>query len=398
MGLLNEKRVHLYPRLFFIIYLAIYSYTIFAGSGLLDANGKPIGSDFVQFWAASKMALSGEASEIYNHTRVFLVEEAVTGKFYPLPFHYPPIMLLMILPLALLPYLVSLAAWLGVTFVSYLSILRRVVPHPVAKWLILAFPGVFQNFIHGQNGFLSGVFLGGGLILVDRSPLWAGILLGLLSYKPQFLPMIPIALLFGRRWKALAGMAFSSGTLIVISLLAFGPEPWIAFWKNIPVAVKMVETGATPLHQLQTVFGAAILAGLDLPIARILHSTVAVIAAGVMSRLWLKNAPFFLRASSLALGILLLPPHVNSYDMTILALPLAWVGWEGYTRGWLSWEINILALCWIMPLISVGIAAKMRIQIAPLALMVLMVLVIRRSYAREPRIGNTRRFPEGTCP
>ena len=84
----------------------------------------------------------------------------------------------MILPLALLPYLASLVAWLLVTLSNYLLVIRRIAPHPLTPWLALAFPGTFQNFIQGQNGFLSAALLGGGLVILDRFPLTGGMLLG----------------------------------------------------------------------------------------------------------------------------------------------------------------------------------------------------------------------------
>jgi len=64
--------------------------------------------------------------------------------------------------------------------------------------LALAFPGTFQNFIQGQNGFLSAALLGGGLVILERFPLTGGMLLGALSYKPHLAALIPVALLAGR--------------------------------------------------------------------------------------------------------------------------------------------------------------------------------------------------------
>ena len=60
--------------------------------------------------------------------------------------------------------------------------------------LALAFPAVFVNLGHGHNGFLTAALIGFALLWLDRRPVVAGILFGLLAYKPQFGLMIPLVL------------------------------------------------------------------------------------------------------------------------------------------------------------------------------------------------------------
>jgi len=159
MGFLNRERLSVYPRIFLALYLLVGGYWLLGGlftrQGPTDRLGKPVGADFLQYWAASQMALTGEAPAVYDPEKLYAGERQVTGVFFPLPWHYPPTFLLLVLPLSLLPYLASLCTWLGVTLSGYLAVLRRIAPHPAAFWLALAFPGAFQNLIHGQNGFLS---------------------------------------------------------------------------------------------------------------------------------------------------------------------------------------------------------------------------------------------------
>ena len=86
---LNRERLTVLPSNFRCPYMAIYGCMILFGSGSLDYFRKPIGSDFVAFWAASQMILSGQAAEIYHHEKLFQVEERIAGKRYPLPISYP---------------------------------------------------------------------------------------------------------------------------------------------------------------------------------------------------------------------------------------------------------------------------------------------------------------------
>ena len=52
-----------------------------------------------------------------------------------------------------------------------------------------------------------GRLLGGALVSLDRRPLIAGILFGLMAYKPQFGLMIPIALAAGGYWRSFSAAA-----------------------------------------------------------------------------------------------------------------------------------------------------------------------------------------------
>jgi Glycosyltransferase family 87 len=45
------------------------------------------------------------------------------------PWHYPPSFLLLVWPLALLPYPVALAVWLGLTLALLLWVVERIAPH-----------------------------------------------------------------------------------------------------------------------------------------------------------------------------------------------------------------------------------------------------------------------------
>ena len=109
----------------------------------------------------------------------------------------------MVLPLGFMPYLPALLVWIIATLILYLVVLSRTSAHPIILILCLCFPGIFENFIFGQNGFLSGALLGGGLLLLDGWPILAGCLFGLLSYKPTLLILALAALIFGRYWKTL---------------------------------------------------------------------------------------------------------------------------------------------------------------------------------------------------
>ena len=114
---------------------------------------------------ASTLTLAGNPAGAYSLPLIKAVVQAVSGWDPPSVAPYPPTFLLLILPLALMPYQLSLAVWQGLTLGGYLLLMRRIAPHPLTPWLFLGFPAIFLNISYGQNGLLSTVLLGGGLLL-----------------------------------------------------------------------------------------------------------------------------------------------------------------------------------------------------------------------------------------
>ncbi len=198
-------------------------------SGGLDREGKPIGTDFVGFYAASGLALDGRPELAYDVSAHWAAQRALFGpKLGYTAFFYPPPALLISLPLALAPYFWSLAAWLTTTGYAFYRVLRMYLPslEPAA---FLAFPAVFVNAAHGQNGFLSAALIGGGLLTRDRRPVLAGVLLGAMAFKPHLALVIPFALVFARRWTTLIVSALTAAAFSAASLAAFGAPAWSGF-------------------------------------------------------------------------------------------------------------------------------------------------------------------------
>ena len=388
MSWLNRERLTVYPPIIVALYIILGAYLLIIpglrGGKAIDFMGKPLGADFSDYWSASSLALAGDPMAVYDFSRLIATQEAVTGVKFPLFFSYPPIFLLMVLPLALLPYLASLAAWLAVTLSIYLLVIRRIAPHPLATWLALAFPGTFQNFIQGQNGFLSAALLGGGLLILDRFPLTGGMLLGALSYKPQLAVLIPVALLAGRYWRALAGVIISAGSLALLSALIFGLGTWKAFYQSIPFTAELLNSGSVPWFKMPTIYAAIRLAGGGLVIAQVLQGIAMLSSIIMVSWTWLRISSPASRAVVLTLAILLCTPYAFDYDLAVLALPLAWLGWEAHVKGWIMRGEKVLLLIgWLMPISAPMIAKATNLQFGPIILIALIVLAFKRS-----KLGN----------
>ncbi len=390
-----SRFIAIFLPLLVILNFLMWAYWISAGSGLQDRAGNPIGGDYSYYWVASSLALQGEAAAVYDFARLRAVELAVFGQEASVPFPYPPTFLLLLLPLGLLPYLPSLAVWLTATGGGYLWLIRRIAPHPQIIWLTLAFPGTFQNLGFGQNGWLSALLLGGGLLLVDRFPLAAGAIFGLLTYKPHLAALIPVALVAAGRWRALAAMGLAAAAWSLASVLILGQEAWIGFLQNIPMAMQILETGSFALiHKMPTVFSGVILAGGGPAVARVLHGAVMLAATAAVAWVWRRGAAPAVRNAVLVLGTLLFIPHSFIYDLALLALPLAWLGWEGSRGGWRPGEKVLLIIGFFTPLVAPSVALITHVQPAPLILGALMWLALRLavqgSPSRAPETAMTR--------
>jgi len=118
----------------------------------------------------------------------------------------------------------------------------------LSGWLLpaLAFPPVFVNISHSHNGFLTAALLGTALVVLERRPWLAGMLFGLLIYKPQFGVLIPLVLIATGRWRAFAGAALTVAALTLATLIAFGAEVWRAFFASAALTrVEVLEQGGT---------------------------------------------------------------------------------------------------------------------------------------------------------
>lgn len=357
---------------------------------LVNYAGSAIGRDFVAPWSASALALAGRPEAAYDQAAFRAAETQTIGA--PVPFiawFYLPSFLLLVLPLATLPYLVALVLWLGAPLVALARLVHRLLPHPLAPVAVVVFPGTAQCLISGQNGIFSAALLAGGLLAIETRPVVAGLLIGLLSYKPQLAVAVFAALLFGRHWRVLAVALAAALALAAASLAVFGWESWRAGLAALGVARSALEAGQISWDRLVTVFGAARLAGAGITAAYALQSLAALAAMGILWWAWRRPASLALRGSALALAIPLTTPYAFDYDLVLLLLPLAWLVQEGLTTGFRRGEIALLALVWASPVAGWLLALWSHILLTPALLLLLLVATLRRVIAAEPGQHST---------
>src|SRR5260370_1360217 len=118
-----------------LILLGLYAIAVVGwialSNGLVDRNGKPVGTDFSSFYAAGSLVLDGRAGGVYDMAAHYAREQQIFGTATPYyGWLYPPIFLLVATPLALMPYPLALAAWQGGTFAFYLAVIAAILRRP----------------------------------------------------------------------------------------------------------------------------------------------------------------------------------------------------------------------------------------------------------------------------
>ena len=326
---------------------ALYGWALVAATGtghdgVIGPHFNALGADWVIFLAAGRAVFSGELTHIYSQA---WITSAVNIQFahwlsapepFPL-FPYPPVYLLLVAPFALLPVAVSLALSQALQFAALGWARRRFAPN--RTWLfffagaVLA-PAASNNVLAGSNAVLVAALIIGGVASLEKKPLLAGVLLGLTIFKPQFVPLLAVALVAGGNWRALGAAAVTAILFVAASVIALGPHLWLD-WINVYLHPQLVAgVNATDWgHQwddsVSTVAG---LLGAPSWVAMLVQALAALIALVAVWRAFGARNPAQLPV--LLCAGLLASPHVSNYDLIGLAIAaLALVRWlPAHTR------------------------------------------------------------------
>jgi hypothetical protein len=389
---LTRARVRLWGLAVLVAAAGGLVYLLATANGLIDFQGRPLGTDFSNVYAAGTYVLEGRAEAPFDPTFQHAREQAIFGERTPFyGWHYPPFFLLVAAGLALMPFMLALAIWQGATLALYLAGIRAVLcvapssggdgrPSDDRLWVLLAlaFPAVLVNLGHGHNGFLTAALLSGALVVLDRLPVTAGVLFGLMAYKPQFGLLIPLVLAASGRWRTIAAAAATVAALALVTTLVFGPDIWRAFLASTHFTrVVVLEAGDTGWHKMQSVFAWVRMWGGSVPLAYAVHATVSIALAAALVWLWRSRAAFALKAAALSIATILATPYSLDYDMMVLAPAIAFLAVHGLANGFGPYGKSALAALWMVPLVARPVAAATFVPLGVPAMLVVYVLVLR---------------------
>jgi alpha-1,2-mannosyltransferase len=268
------------------------------------------------------------------------------------PWVYPPLFLLLAAPFGLLPFWSAYAAFLLLTLGLLIAALRTVVapgwPRVVCTVSLLFSPATAFTVVVGQNAFLTTALMVGGFGLSRRAPVWAGVLLGGLTFKPQLWLLVPIALLARRQWRVLAIAIATSVLFALLSLAAFGLEPWRQ-WLGLML-------GRDPQFQDwltagrmygQSLFTDAVLLGAPHALAQAAQAA-AVLAGAAVAWVAFRRAdlPEDMQLAVLLTAALIAAPHVSNYDAVMLAVAVSLLLCRGIADGFRAGDLLLVIVAW----------------------------------------------------
>jgi hypothetical protein len=379
---LDGERIRAYATVMLVGEAALFAFLVAVSYGAFHLVTAPNTTDFVSFYAAGVQLWHGDATAVYDSVRHLAAEQRALGfgGFHYFYFFYPPIFLVVCALLPLLPYLAAYAAWLAATGAGFVWVVSTIAGVRGSWRVLAAFPPVFIVFGTGQNSFLTAACFGVGTWLLDRRPFLAGLCFGVLCLKPQLAVLLPVALLAGRNWRAIAGAATAAVGLAAASLLAFGVEAWRAFFVTFSTAPNTFGAGDIDLDKLINPFGAVLLVGGAPRLARAVQAAATLIAAAVVALVWWRRERLDIRAAVLAAASLVAAPILLDYDLCFAAIAGVWLVRGAERHGWLAMEVPALAVLFVLCLFTRPVAEQARIPLACLIALALFGLAIRRAF------------------
>jgi hypothetical protein len=348
---------------------------------------KPTTTDFASFYAAGKLADQGRAAASYDreaHRR--MVQEVTSPDIdYRQYFLNPPPFLLICAPLARLPYLAAFCLFELLTGIFWLTVASRIAGGGRLALLLLgAWPAVYWTVGWGQNAFLTAGLMGLGTLLLRRRPFLAGAAFGALVIKPHFGILLPVALLCGRHWRAVAGAALSGAALCALSASLFGIGAWHAFLGMALHARDTIESGKIAFAGHIDPGGAARLLGLGAKAAWAIQVLCSLVAIGAVGFIWrqLRASPEAQNAALVA-GTMLAMPFLLFYDLVMASIAACWLAAAARRAALRTGEIGACAVLYALVLLDFPAAELLRLAIGVLAAPILLVLAARRATAAE---------------
>jgi hypothetical protein len=344
------------------------------------APGMPTGSDFSSFYTAGQLASAGTPQLAYDQAAHHAAQLQLYGRQVPYNyFYYPPVWLMVCAGLAHLPYLASMFLFEAATLAAALAAAWRVLQAQDRRMIVvlLAFPPLFWNVAVEQNAFLSAAILGGATLLIDRRPVLAGALIGVLAYKPHFGLLIPVALAASANWRAFAAAAASVCALALLTSLTFGWEIWAAYL-HAALGSGAAYASGIDISGIATPYGAILALGGKPACAFGAEALTAILAAYWVARAWHGGARLETRAAILIAAIPLAAPILLFYDLVLSGIAMLWLVRRAAQAGFFAYEKSALAAIYLATILTGHMNGTPRFLVAPAIAIALFVLAARR--------------------
>jgi len=328
--------------------------------------------DFFGLWSFARFLREGGAGAVYVPASLQAAEQKFAPGFfgfYPCP--YPPNFLAATLWMGALPIGLAKTLWSFLGAAALLAaawLMFRERFRTLAILAVLAAPATASCLATGETGLFTSAFLIAGLAWLPAQPVLAGISLGLLTLKPQFLVLVPVVLLARGAWRAALAAGGTAGAVVLLSCLVLPPALWRDWALSLAKYQVLVLQNEGRLAHLMTTVDAALLC-LRVPavFAWAGQFLVDVALAAIIWRAF--RGVDYRRATAILLAATpLAAPHAFIYDTPELTLALL-LGAEGLAK--ISTPVLVLyGVVFLLPLAMAGPAAPYIIYAVPEALLV----------------------------
>ncbi len=274
-----------------VFFATIYGQIIWASYREQTPGHLPLYGDFFALWSYAKVIATHPVAELYDfavlHARQIDLGMDPAQIF---PFPYPPIFIFLVSPLSLFQYEVDYLIWTFGTLALLVWVVWKTCSRlPLCLFGLIVAPVTTATIFAGQGGFLAASLMTAGIRITSSRPIVAGILLGLLSYKPQLGLLIPVALAAAGLWTVFAAACITVIGMAAAATLAFGSDIWATWLAMLPAYADLFDNVTTPLKSRPTIMANLQLLGVPLIWARAVQATVSAAVAIVVWRCFRRN-------------------------------------------------------------------------------------------------------------
>ncbi len=297
----------------------------FPGS-IVTPNNSTVLQDYIIMWVSGRTALAGHTPLLFttasfNEQIATLLQPGLDMVYWV----YPPTMILLSTPLALLPPLPSMAVWTALTLGLLWAGLRLTKLPLSTRAAVACSPAVLETVFDGQNGSLMTACAIGAITQAQRRPWLAGLCMSVAVLKPQMAIVAPVCVLAAWRWRAILWAGLFASAWMGLAALCFRPSVWVDYFTQVlPTAryvflgFDKVPFGTLYMQELMvTPFAAFRAAGCGVVLAQLLQVAATALVLGLLGyhafRARRDGAP-----PPLALALASVPlvtPYAMTYDM-----------------------------------------------------------------------------------
>jgi Glycosyltransferase family 87 len=385
-----------------------YAWAVFATTpaypGAIGLNLDALGTDWMVFYSGARHFFDGNLGQLFDGERFTAgLNAAFSGWLSaPTPFRpwvYPPSYLLAMLPFGALPFVASYIVFQTLTAALLAAALWCGADRPQARGLVLAAalcgPAAAINAGMGQNAFLIAALLVAGFRLLPRRPMIAAALLGLVTMKPQFWLLVPVALAAGREWRVLLWSLVAAAGLALLSLAVFGIDCWRQW-----LALALGSYGDPHGHWVtfgrmwgDSVYACAVAAGWSAAAADAAQAVGMLAAVGVVYAAFRRRLSGDRRIAVLLAATLLAAPHSSLADTVLLATACALWSGEAAARGESLAQWTLALALWLAPLFNPPLVSAVG-RLTPLLILGFAVMAIAPAW-RAAALGHSARLDAG---